>query len=168
MFSRKAVELGAAVRVAMPSAVILVNADKPRRGYFEVKIGSQVVFSLPTLQRPFKALREKSMLDVRTPKYGSIAAIRPISSCCTPNAIFPFQVAADVVAILSESCSSRSEVAPTASSRDVVAPPAGPVKVAHSSKKAKAAPATTTRIQHEKASIKDVVAPLAGRKRARE
>ena len=55
-----------AVKAALPGISVTVNAEKPRRGYFEVRLLSgQVVLSLPSLQRPFKALREKDMSEVR-------------------------------------------------------------------------------------------------------
>lgn len=53
------------MKAALPGISVTVNAEKPRRGYFEVRVGGQVVLSLPSLQRPFKALREKDMSEVR-------------------------------------------------------------------------------------------------------
>lgn len=62
-------ELEKAVRDAVPGTVTLPGGSfmnrgdgfKPRRGYFEARVHGQVVYSLPSLARPFTKLREADM-----------------------------------------------------------------------------------------------------------
>jgi len=43
---------------------LVVNAEKPRKGTFEVRVGDDVIISHVGMPRPFKKLRETSMEDV--------------------------------------------------------------------------------------------------------
>ena len=44
-----------------PGSVVTVNADKPRKGAFVVRVGEETVVSLLALPRPFTKLRELDM-----------------------------------------------------------------------------------------------------------
>jgi hypothetical protein len=45
------------VKDRLPNTTVLVNATKPRTGYFEVRVGSNTILSLPSMKRPFPALK---------------------------------------------------------------------------------------------------------------
>ena len=60
MFKRKAVTLSELLKPA--GLKIAVNPVKPRKGYFEVRLGSgAIVASYPAMPRPFKKLREADL-----------------------------------------------------------------------------------------------------------
>lgn len=61
MFKRKTAQLEAAVKALNSTAKFSVNGEKPRKGYFEVRVGGKPVVSLASMPRPFKKLRELDM-----------------------------------------------------------------------------------------------------------
>ena len=44
-----------------PGAQVTINPSKPRRGFFEVRVGAAVVLSLPDMPRPFNKLRAEDI-----------------------------------------------------------------------------------------------------------
>lgn len=64
MFKRRANELEKLVQESVPGAQFVVNAEKPRKGCFEVRRGGKVYVSLQSLPRPFTKLRSLDLAEV--------------------------------------------------------------------------------------------------------
>lgn len=64
MFGRKAAEVTAAIKALRPAASFALNAERPRKGTFEVRVGGVAVLSLVGLPRPFTKLREADLAAV--------------------------------------------------------------------------------------------------------
>lgn len=64
MFKRRANELEKLVLESVPGAKFVVNAEKPRKGCFEVRRGGKVYVSLQSLPRPFTKLRNLDLAEV--------------------------------------------------------------------------------------------------------
>ncbi|KAL4441074.1 hypothetical protein ABPG77_010505 [Micractinium sp. CCAP 211/92] len=60
----KANELEKLVQESVPGAEFVVNAEKPRKGCFEVRRGGKVYVSLQSLPRPFTKLRNLDLAEV--------------------------------------------------------------------------------------------------------
>jgi len=58
VFKRSTQKLEAALTSKGVNTKVVLNAEKPRKGTFEVKIGDKVIVSLVAMPRPFKQLRE--------------------------------------------------------------------------------------------------------------
>lgn len=61
MFRTRAAKLQKLVAAEVPSVKFDVNAEKPRKGFFEVRVQGKPVLSLGPMPRPFKPLRETDM-----------------------------------------------------------------------------------------------------------
>lgn len=81
VFSRRTAELSALVKEAFPGAEIVVNAERPRKGHFEVKVGEQVLLTLAGMPRPFVRLRETSLPEVRVSRGGQREAAAVTLPC---------------------------------------------------------------------------------------
>jgi len=55
----------ALVKAAVPGAKISINAEKPRKGCFEIRVDGAVVLSLTDMPRPFTKLKALDMDAVR-------------------------------------------------------------------------------------------------------
>lgn len=64
VFARRTAELSALVKEGYPGASIVVNAERPRKGHFEVRVGEKVILTLAGMPRPFKRLRETELSEV--------------------------------------------------------------------------------------------------------
>lgn len=66
MFKRSAATLEGHIKALSPGAQVATNPNnaKPRRGYFEVRVNDAVVFSLPSMPRPFTKLRQADLETV--------------------------------------------------------------------------------------------------------
>lgn len=56
-FKTRAAKLEAAIKKELPSTTVTINPEKPRKGCFEVTVGSSVVLSLLNMPRPFPKLK---------------------------------------------------------------------------------------------------------------
>lgn len=52
------------MKAAFPAATITINAEKPRKGAFEVKVNGEVNLSLLDMPRPFAKLKALDMEEV--------------------------------------------------------------------------------------------------------
>jgi len=72
-FKTRAAKLQKQIKEAKPSYEVLINPEKPRRGYFEVRLGDgTVVLSLPAMKRPFPALKALVIEDVCADVLGAL------------------------------------------------------------------------------------------------
>ena len=55
VFDKRTLE--AAIKKELPSTTVTINPEKPRKGCFEVTVGSSVVLSLLNMPRPFPKLK---------------------------------------------------------------------------------------------------------------
>ena len=62
--SVRARKLEALVKAELPSAKVTINAEKPRKGCFEVKVNGEVSLSLLDMPRPFTKLKALDMEEV--------------------------------------------------------------------------------------------------------
>ena len=62
IFMRAAVKLEGLLKAE--GIVVVINPEKPRKGFFEVRTKGKKVVSLGPMPRPFKALRALEMDDV--------------------------------------------------------------------------------------------------------
>jgi hypothetical protein len=58
--------MDALVKASVPGAKVSINAEKPRKGCFEVRVNGAVVISLTDMARPFTKLKALDMDAVRT------------------------------------------------------------------------------------------------------
>eukprot|EP00611_Tribonema_gayanum_P019688 TRINITY_DN3450_c0_g1_i5.p2 TRINITY_DN3450_c0_g1~~TRINITY_DN3450_c0_g1_i5.p2 ORF type:complete len:218 (-),score=84.78 TRINITY_DN3450_c0_g1_i5:178-759(-) len=63
-FKKRAEHVQAAVKEARPDMKVAINPEKPRKGYFEIRVGTATVLSLPSMNRPFPPLKALDMDDV--------------------------------------------------------------------------------------------------------
>ncbi|CAN6841441.1 unnamed protein product [Brassica oleracea] len=64
-FKERANELKDGLEIAVPGIIVTVNADKPRRGCFEIREeGGQTFVSLLDMKRPFKEMKDLDMEQV--------------------------------------------------------------------------------------------------------
>lgn len=56
--------MDALVKAAVPGACVTINAEKPRKGCFEVKANGTTVVSLTDMPRPFTKLKALDMDEV--------------------------------------------------------------------------------------------------------
>eukprot|EP00315_Gephyrocapsa_oceanica_P041416 CAMPEP_0185474512 /NCGR_PEP_ID=MMETSP1366-20130426/2060_1 /TAXON_ID=38817 /ORGANISM="Gephyrocapsa oceanica, Strain RCC1303" /LENGTH=117 /DNA_ID=CAMNT_0028081403 /DNA_START=83 /DNA_END=436 /DNA_ORIENTATION=+ len=59
-----AAKVDALVKAAVPGACVTINAEKPRKGCFEVKANGTTVVSLTDMPRPFTKLKALDMDEV--------------------------------------------------------------------------------------------------------
>ena len=52
------------MKAGYPGATVVVNAEKPRKGCFEVSVNGSVQLSLLDMPRPFTKLKQLDMEDV--------------------------------------------------------------------------------------------------------
>ncbi|KAG5190096.1 hypothetical protein JKP88DRAFT_352824 [Tribonema minus] len=64
LLRKRAEHVQAAVKEARPDMKVAINPEKPRKGYFEIRVGATTVLSLPSMNRPFPPLKALDMDDV--------------------------------------------------------------------------------------------------------
>ena len=76
----------------------MINPEKPRKGYFEVRFGGVVVTSLPAMPRPFNKLREADMGDLAAAVVTAAKGSAPAVAAAASSAAAPPSESAAVTA----------------------------------------------------------------------